>query len=218
MKRYLSFFMLALALGIAPGPDILFVLAQSLAQGWQAGSFVTFGLCTGLIFHVSLAAFGIAAVLKKSPALFKAVTWLGAVYLVALGIGAWRAAGVVAVATDGAVAAPPLSPLRLYLRGCVMNALNPKVMLFFLALLPRFVVPQKGRVVVQFLLLGLVFALATVLVFHAVAFGGGCVSQLLGRSTTSSTCLLYFSALVMFGIAGWIGWMNLHEKRGDGIR
>ena len=77
-RRYGSFFLLAMALGIAPGPDILFVFAQSLAQGQAAGSLVTLGLCTGLVFHVSLAAFGIAAVLRRKPHLFKAITWCGA--------------------------------------------------------------------------------------------------------------------------------------------
>lgn len=209
VKRLASFFLLSLALGLAPGPDILFVLAQSLAHGWRAGSLVTLGLCTGLVFHVSLAAFGVAACLRRYPWLFRLVTWGGAAYLVYLGIGAWRSASVVTVADGGAAEALPA--LRLYTRGIVMNALNPKVMLFFLALMPRFVVPERGRVAAQFLVLGLVFAVATVLVFHAVALGGGFVAGLLDASSRASIYLRYFSALVMFGIAGWIAWRNLRD-------
>ena len=159
-RRYGSFFLLAMALGIAPGPDILFVFAQSLAQGQAAGSLVTLGLCTGLVFHVSLAAFGIAAVLRRKPHLFKAITWCGAAYLVWLGIGAWRSA----VVPVGESTAETMPYLRLYLRGIVMNVCNPKVMLFFLALMPRFVVPERGRVTAQFLLLGLTFAAAYIFV------------------------------------------------------
>ncbi len=213
MKRLGSFFLLSLALGIAPGPDILFVLAQSLAHGWGAGSLVTLGLCTGLVFHVSLAAFGIAAVLRKYPWLFRLVTWGGAGYLVYLGIGAWQSASVVAVSAEGDAVTASLPALRLYGRGIVMNVLNPKVMLFFLALMPRFVEPERGRVALQFLVLGLVFAVATLFVFHVVAFCGGLVSGLFDASSQASRYLRYFSALVMFGIAGWIAWQNVRELR-----
>ncbi len=213
MKRLGSFFLLSLALGIAPGPDILFVLAQSLVHGWGTGSLVTLGLCTGLIFHVSLAAFGIAAVLRTYPWLFRLVTWGGAAYLVYLGIGAWQSASVVTVSAEGDAVTTALPALRLYGRGIVMNVLNPKVMLFFLALMPRFVEPERGRVALQFLVLGLVFAVATLFVFHAVAFCGGLVSGLLDASSQASRYLRYFSALVMFGIAGWIAWQNVRELR-----
>ncbi len=207
-RRYGSFFLLAMALGIAPGPDILFVFAQSLAQGQAAGSLVTLGLCTGLVFHVSLAAFGIAAVLRRKPHLFKAITWCGAAYLVWLGIGAWRSA----VVPVGESTAETMPYLRLYLRGIVMNVCNPKVMLFFLALMPRFVVPERGRVTAQFLLLGLTFAAATLLVFNLVAVGGGALSAFLSRWPESLAFLQCFSAIIMFGLAGWIGWMNLRKE------
>ena len=216
MKRYAYFFLASLALAVAPGPDILFVLAQSLTGGWRAGSFITFGLCTGLVFHVSLAAFGIAAVLKKYPAAFKAVTWLGAAYLVYLGVLAWRDASVTHIASGGEVTTAAVEPLRLYVRGIVMNVLNPKVMLFFLALVPRFVAPEKGRPALQFVALGLVFALAVLLVFHVVALGAGFATSgfaadLFGLASGDGRLLRYFSAVVMFGIAGWIAWRNATE-------
>lgn len=211
MKRYGSFFLLALALAIAPGPDILFVLAQALAQGWQAGACVTAGLCSGLVFHVTLAAVGVAAALKRYPWLFKAVTWFGAAYLVWLGFGAWREAHVIHLAADGSSEAA-FSAGALYLRGVIMNVLNPKVMLFFLALVPRFVRPESGRVVTQFMMLGLLFALAAALVFLAVSLGGGMVSSLLREHASATVGLQYFAALVMFGLAGWIGWMNVRRE------
>ncbi len=214
MKRLGAFFLLSMALGLAPGPDILFVLAQSLTHGWQAGSWVTLGLCTGLIFHVSLAAFGIAALLRACPRAFRLVTWCGAVYLAYLGIEAWRSAGVVAISPEGEAVRTAQGALRLYARGIVMNALNPKVMLFFLAFMPRFIVAERGRVALQFIVLGLVFAVATLLVFHAAAFGGGMVARLFAASPQASACLRYFSALVMFGIAGWIAFRNLHAPQG----
>ncbi|MGN0834044.1 MAG: LysE family translocator [Kiritimatiellia bacterium] len=208
-RRHVAFFLTALVLAAAPGPDILFVLVQSLTHGWRAGSLVTLGLCTGIGLHVTLAAFGVAAVLSRHPRWFTAVTWCGAAYLVWLGVGAWKSASSVAFA--GAAEAA-LSPLRLYLRGIVMNALNPKVMLFFLALMPRFVVPERGRVALQFLMLGAIFALATLLVFHGVAFGGGGIAGLLARHAESACVLQRFAALVMFALAGWIGWTNVRGE------
>ena len=86
MRRYLAFFGVALALDVAPGPDILFVMAQSLAHGASAGVYVTLGLCSGLCVHVTLAALGFADVMKRMPALFMAVTWAGAAYLAYLGV------------------------------------------------------------------------------------------------------------------------------------
>ena len=208
-KRLFSFFLLSLALGIAPGPDIIFVFAQALSQGWQAGSLVTCGLCTGLVFHVSLAAFGIAAILKKYPRAFTAITWLGAAYLVYLGVGAWRSAGLV---TIGGASAETIGRLELYGRGVVMNICNPKVMLFFLALMPRFVDPTRGKVAAQFLLLGAIFAIATLIVFNLVAAFGGAISGFLADQPESMSVLQRFAAIVMFGLAAWIAWMNRPQE------
>lgn len=206
-----GFFLCALALGIAPGPDILFVLTQSLANGFTAGECVTLGLCTGLCVHVTLAAFGVAALLKRFPRAFTAVTWFGAAYLVYLAFLTWR--GAAAASAPGETQAASLTPMRLYLRGIVMNVLNPKVMLFFLAFVPRFVVPELGAVQRQFLVLGGLFALSTVLVFSSVAALGGGISAWLGRFPNATVWLQYGSALVMFGIAGWIAWMNCRPKK-----
>lgn len=205
MRRYLTFFLVSAGLAIAPGPDILFVLAQSLAQGASAGCYVTLGLCSGLVVHVSLAAFGFAAVVRRCPRFFTVITWLGAAYLLYLAVGAWRSASVVVL---NAPSADLLPPLRLYLRGIVMNLCNPKVILFFLALMPRFVVQERGKVALQFVLLGVTFALAALMVFNAVALGGGAVSKALVNDPGATSVLQRFSSLVMFGLAAWIVWKN----------
>jgi len=94
-----------------------------------------------------------------------------------------------------------------------MNALNPKVMLFFLALVPRFVIPERGKVALQFVGLGLIFAFSTLLVFTGVSLLGGGLSARISELPGAMPLLRYFSALVMFGIAGWIGWMNFKDNR-----
>ena len=207
-----GFFLCAMALSIAPGPDVLFVFSQSLAQGYWAGWLVTLGLCTGLCVHVTLAAVGAAAFLKRYPKAFSAVTWFGAAYLVYLAFLTWRGAGGGAELAE----AERIAPVRLYLRGIVMNLLNPKVMLFFLAFVPRFVRPERGRVTRQFLVLGALFIVATLLVFGAVALLGGGISRLLERWPRSYMVLQYVSAFVMLGIAAWIAWMNCRGQTGGG--
>ena len=197
-----------MALGIAPGPDILFVFAQSLAQGPSAGALVTLGLCTGLCVHVTLAALGFAAVMKRFPVAFTAITWCGAFYLVWLGWGAWSSASV---AIGGGTEELPC--LGLYARGIVMNLCNPKVILFFLALMPRFIVQEKGKVAFQFVLLGLTFVVATLLVFNSVALCGGGLSVCLQRWPDSTVVLQRLSAFVMWGLALWIAWMNLRPAK-----
>ena len=209
-RRYGLFFLISLALAFAPGPDILFVFAQSLAYGWKAGFCVTIGLCTGLCFHVTLAAFGAGVFLQRHPKAFTALTLCGAFYLACLGWGAWMSARVVAV--DGS-APPALPPLRLYLRGIVMNVCNPKVILFFLAFLPRFMRPEKGRLVRQFLLLGGTFMLAALFVFSCVAACGGGLAQFFALWPSAPRVVQYFTAIVLIGLAAWIAWSAMRAEK-----
>ena len=209
-RRYGLFFLIALALDLAPGPDILFVFAQSLAHGSLAGVYVTFGLCTGICLHVTLAAFGAGTFLNRHPRAYKAVTLCGAFYLACLGWGALQGAGVVAV--DGA-APPPLPPVRLYLRGIVMNVSNPKVILFFLSFLPQFMRPERGHLVRQFLTLGGVFIFATLQVFNVVALCGGAIAGIFAQYPSAPRFLQYFTAIVLLGLSAWIAWTTCRPAR-----
>ena len=138
----LTFFGLALLLCYSPGPDNVFVLMQSAAHGRRAGVLVVLGLCTGLLLHTAALALGLAAVFAASAVAFTVVKLVGAAYLLYLAWGAWRAP----VSAGGAgPALPALSPWQLYARGVVMNITNPKVLLFFMALLPQFVVPAQAQ-------------------------------------------------------------------------
>ncbi len=167
------FFAASMALAIAPGPDNLFVLAQSAQHGRAAGLSVTLGLCTGLLGHTAAVALGIAAILQTSPLAFNAVKWVGALYLLYLARQAWRAS-TQRIENEQS---PPLSLIALYRRGIIMNGTNPKVSIFFLAFLPQFADPARGALVLQFILLGGVFIAATLLVFGAIALLAGAFGQ-----------------------------------------
>ncbi len=176
----LLFFATAVLLALTPGPDNLFVLAQSLSFGHRAGWLVTLGLCSGLVFHTSLVAFGLAAILAASENLLTLIKILGALYLLRLAWLSWRDSSGGSVGRQ----VQALSAAALYRRGVIMNATNPKVALFFLAFLPQFVDVKYGDITVQVMILGALFMLATLLVFGAIAQLAGRYSTRLNQSET----------------------------------
>lgn len=144
-----AFFVAAWVLIITPGPDMLFVIGQSLAGGARRGWAAMFGIVTGAMVHITLAVSGVAALLAASPALFEALRIAGALYLLWLAQGALRAA----FRSGGALA--PARPARAAFRdGFVTNLTNPKVILFFMAFLPQFVDPARGPAWAQMAILG----------------------------------------------------------------
>jgi threonine/homoserine/homoserine lactone efflux protein len=169
----------ALVLIAIPGPNHVYIAARSLSQGRAAGVASAFGVETGTLVHVGAAAAGLSAVIASSATAFNVVRYLGAAYLVYLGIRA-----LVRRDDREAAAATADTPLRrAYLEGVMVNVLNPKVALFFLAFLPQFVHPDQGPVVTQTLILGAVIfplALAADLVY---AFAAGAIGlRLRGRA------------------------------------
>ncbi|MDZ7842447.1 MAG: LysE family translocator [Gammaproteobacteria bacterium] len=191
------FFAASLMLGLAPGPDNLFVLTQSALQGRAAGLFVTAGLCTGLLVHTTAVAVGVAALIQSSQFAFTLLKFVGAGYLLYLAWQAFRASSVPAEAG----AAPVLRPRRLYVRGIIMNVTNPKVSIFFLAFLPQFVDPGRGPVVAQIVQLGLLFIVATILVFGAVSMLAGTFGMWLSRSETARRILNWTAGVIFLGLA-----------------
>ena len=191
----LSFFGLAVLLALAPGPDNLFVLAQSMAAGPRAGLCVVAGLCLGLVGHTAAVAAGLATLLAGAPGAFTALRLLGAAYLLYLAWGALRAP-VMPLSR-----APSLDGWALVRRGIVMNLSNPKVTLFFLALLPQFTSPLRGSVALQTLQLGLTFMAATLLVFGAIAGLAGHVGNRLRARPSVQRWLNRLAALVFVALA-----------------
>jgi threonine/homoserine/homoserine lactone efflux protein len=151
----------ALALVAAPGPGQALVLARTLQRGLRAGLLTSLGLNTGTLLHTLAAALGLSALLLTSATAFTIVKIAGAAYLVFLGIRTLLASrrSDTAERTSVAAAEPSAVPSsRLLLHGAVTGVLNPKVAIFFLAFLPQFVRPERGAVLLQFLILGLILA------------------------------------------------------------
>jgi threonine/homoserine/homoserine lactone efflux protein len=169
------------ALIVVPGPAVLFIVARSAHQGRRAGLVSALGVAAGGVVHVAGAVLGFSALLVSSSLAFGAVRWLGAAYLLYLGVKTLRAGG-----DDLVAAAPPPAPhRRLLAQGFVVNALNPKTALFFLAFLPQFVDPARGRVPLQLFVLGCTFLAMAMVSDATYALLAGSMTGRLGRTARS---------------------------------
>lgn len=202
LETLIAFFGVAVILALTPGPDNIFVLLQSAQRGWRAGLAVVVGLCSGILVHTAAVALGLAAVFAASAVAFTVLKFCGAAYLAYL---AWQALRARAeVVSEDAPAAPSGSApshWRMVGRGMVMNLTNPKVLVFFLAFLPQFADPALGGVAPQLMVLGIVFMVATLLVFSAIACFSGVFGTLLQRSARAQTVLNRVAGLVFLGLA-----------------
>ena len=165
LETIILFALSAMALALAPGPDNIFVLTQSMTKGARAGTAVTLGLMTGLIFHTTAVALGVAAIFQTSQLAFDILKYIGAAYLLYLAYLSFRDSS----GLDLHAEKNRLSLSKLYRRGIFMNITNPKVSLFFLALLPQFADAHRGSVTVQIFMLGGLFILSAFVVFVSIS-------------------------------------------------
>lgn len=187
-----------LALTLTPGPAVLFIVARSLADGRRAGFLSVLGVGLGNAVHAVAAALGIAALLASSPVAFAAVRYLGAAYLVLLGV---RKLLEHAPPPGAAPAPPPPAPPHHLLRqGFLVALLNPKTALFFLAFLPQFADPSRGAVAGQILLLGVLFELVAVTTDSAYVLLSGTLGTWLRRSQASARTGRWLSGAVYLGL------------------
>ncbi|MCQ4257568.1 LysE family translocator [Stutzerimonas stutzeri] len=159
---WLVFFSAALALNLSPGPDLLFILSRTLSGGRRVGIASAFGVCSGALVHVAGAALGISAILATSALAFAVVKYVGAAYLLYLGIQTLRSAG--APSSIDVQTAPRVSPWKAYRQGILVDILNPKAAIFFMAFLPQFIRPDQGAVATQLLVLGVLVVLVAIVV------------------------------------------------------
>jgi threonine/homoserine/homoserine lactone efflux protein len=162
----------SLLLIVTPGQDMVLVMSRSVAQGAAAGVATAAGVSVGLVGHTLLATLGLGAILRTSEWLFLALKFVGAAYLVWLGIGLLRTREASLVVAAGATS----SPRRLFVDGALSNISNPKIAIFYFAFLPQFVPPQAGHPTLVVLVLGLVFAALTFAVKGPVGYFAGRLS------------------------------------------
>ncbi|WP_327087219.1 LysE family translocator [Nonomuraea sp. NBC_01738] len=182
----------ALALVLIPGPNHLYITARGLAQGRAAGLASAFGVETGTLLHIAAAAAGLSYLITQSAALFGLVKWAGVAYLVFLGIRALTSK------ESPETKAPPKQPLsKVFLEGVLVNVLNPKVTLFFLALLPQFVDQHAGSPALQIMVLGGTLLVLGVLSDMIYAFAAGALGT---RLAGAARPMRYVSGAVYLGL------------------
>lgn len=203
----LQFFLAALVVAIAPGPDNLFVLAQSATHGAKAGFCIICGLCTGIVVQTCLLVAGVSAVIAASPKAFFVLQCLGAAYLLYLAFKSFQVRAGTVVKTDepsadASDAPAKLSMKRLYVRGIVMNLTNPKAVLFALSFIPPAVdLNRPMHPSLQTFILGGEFVAATFVVFGSVALLAGAVKKYLLNSPKANRNLNWISGAIFVCLA-----------------
>ena len=181
LSHWSAFLTAAVLLNLSPGPDIAFMLGQTLKHGRQAGFVGMLGIWSGAFVHVLLAALGLSAVLATSATAFALVKWLGAAYLLYLGVQALRSSGGAFVGDlDSPERAPRL--LAIFRQGLWVSLLNPKVAVFFLAFLPQFVVDGAGPVSAQLFLHGLLIIVVAAFIEPPLIIAGSKLTVTLQRN------------------------------------
>lgn len=153
-EHYMVFLVSGLLLNMTPGSDTLYIFGRCMSQGKTAGMMSVFGIISGAVLHTAFAAFGLSAILMHSALAFNLIKWVGAAYLVYLGIKSIRSRENPAMESG---AMPKEGLRKVYLQGLLTNVFNPKVALFYLAFLPQFVSAGQGYGALPFLILGLTF-------------------------------------------------------------
>lgn len=192
LTSLMIFMTAALALLVTPGPAVLYIVARSLEQGKFAGFVSALGIALGGLAHVLFAALGLSALLMQSAIAFSAVKYLGAAYLIYLGLRT-----LLSKPEGGAVAeVEKASLLRIFFQGFVVNLFNPKTALFFLAFLPQFVRPERGPVAPQIIFLGLTFIALAIVSDGIYAYVAGTAGKLFARNAKVALSRKYISGCV----------------------
>jgi len=185
-------------LALSPGPDNIFVLIQSINNGKKYGLAVVAGLMTGCFVHTTLLAFGVSAIIKNNPAIFTFIKVFGATYLIYLAIMIYRGGDAISIERD---IKNRKSYLKLYRQGFIMNVLNPKVTIFFLAFFPGFLFSDSINTIIQFYTLGFLFILVSSVVFGGIAILSGQISTFLSSNKRTGFVLKWVQVIVFVGIA-----------------
>lgn len=199
-EQLISFSFFTVLLALSPGPDNIYVLTQSLVNGTKSGLATTAGLISGCIVHTTLLAFGVSAMIAASEAAIWVIKFLGAAYLLYLAWKVFRSDVEIRLSGN----APKKSYCGLYKTGVIMNLINPKVLLFFLAFFPSFLWEPTEGTVLQFYILGGWFMLLSFLIFSSLALLAGTISNYMTHHRQVGKVMKWTQILVFVGIACYI--------------
>lgn len=192
------FLVAALTLIVTPGPNMMYVSARSIGQGKNAGAISALGVGAGNLVHTLAAALGLSALLMSSALAYGIIKYLGAAYLIYLGIRTLVHKEKLKLPETQR----PNSLMNIFSQGVVTAVLNPKAALFFLAFLPQFTDPSRGRVAWQFAILGIIYSMMTAISYSLVAVLAGAMSRSLKARSSFSRLQRWFtgSVLICLGV------------------
>ena len=196
IEQLVPFLIASVGLTLSPGPDILYVFTLSVTESKAKAVVFATGLVSGLVVHTSLVAFGVAAVIKNNEAVFQIIKYAGATYLIYLAIQVYQSNTELATTDTKNTQDTGLST---YKKGVIMNVLNPKVSLFFLAFLPGFIWDAEGSIQIQLIILGLLFMFQAWIIFFGVAQVGSLIN--LKKLNAYSFITKWAQILILIGIA-----------------
>ena len=196
-EQFFGFLLAASVITVAPGPDNMMVLSIGMAKGRLPGIAFGLGCALGCLSHTLLAVLGVSALIAASPEAFTALKVCGGLYLVWLGFNALRSAGGASV---GKASNDRQSPRKLFLKGIVANAINPKVILFFLSFLPQFVIPGHGSVAAQMAWLGIIFTVQAGVTFGLLGYFSGTVGQWINTRPRLGTAMDRLTGVIFVGL------------------
>ena len=201
MDILISFVLAVSFLAISPGPDNIFVLMQSVVHGKKYGISTIAGLMSGCLVHTTFVAFGVSTIIKENNTIFLVIKLLGAIYLCFLSYKVFKSDAAITMTTQNI---QKKTPFQLFKMGFMMNVLNPKVTIFFLALFPGFLFSNELSTVVQFYVLGGVFILVSFVIFSTIALLGGSISERIQQNKQIGVWLKWMQIIVFIGIALFI--------------
>ena len=201
MDILISFVLAVSLLAISPGPDNIFVLMQSVVHGKKYGISTIAGLMSGCLVHTTFVAFGVSTIIKENNTIFLVIKLLGAIYLCFLSYKVFKSDAAITMTTQNI---QKKTPFQLFKMGFLMNVLNPKVTIFFLALFPGFLFSNELSTVVQFYVLGAVFILVSFIIFSIIALLGGSISEKIQQNKQIGIWLKWMQIIVFIGIALFI--------------
>ncbi|MDO5666816.1 MAG: LysE family translocator [Alcaligenaceae bacterium] len=196
----LSFFLAAALLALLPGPDNLYVMAQSLRQGWRIGFMLILGLCSGLLVHTGIVAVGATELIYRYHVIYLLINIFGACYLLYLSYLLFKAGAV----TQTQKSTDMLKPRQAYLRGVLMNLSNPKVILFFLSFTQPFIQVDRGNISLQYVQLAILMIVATMLVFGSISVFADSLGPWLKKSARAQIVFNRVSASILFILAAYL--------------
>ena len=195
---WLLFFSAALAINISPGPDMIYIVSRTIAQGKKVGMASSLGVCCGALVHVFAAAIGLSAILATAALAFALVKYIGAAYLIYLGIKSLRSRGI---SFDMPIRKQPrISGWQAFRQGALVDVLNPKVAVFFMAFLPQFIRPELGHSSLQILVLGVLVILVAVVVEAGIVLTAARTTMFFRNNPRLSVWLDRFLGSVLIGL------------------